>query len=226
MKTTNETLREATLALAAAAALIMGCSSGSPGATVSAPPTPKEDVTKPGETGKDPQPEQGEICDQGRVYKGLGGRTLVAGRTEQLQNVDRARIKPYSAMAGEYARALGKAPALLGSMASTFSAPPARWHEEPGASAVTLYSAYRVAFVGCLDLTATASEYAETPTAESARAACEGMAKKFWTRTPTSDELDACVSVATVDTQAEKDPRRRWAYTCASVLNSAAFLTF
>ncbi|MGA9519865.1 MAG: hypothetical protein WBV82_00290 [Myxococcaceae bacterium] len=226
MKTTNETLREATLALAAAAALVMGCTGGSPGATVSAPPTPKEDVTKPGEPGEELPKEQGEVCDQGRVYKGLGDRVLVAGRTEQLQNVDRSRIKPYSALAGEYERVLGEAPALLGSMASTFSSPPARWYEEPGASAVTLYSSYRVAFVGCLDLTATATEYAEAPNAESARAACESMAKKFWNRAPTSDELNACVSVATVDTQAEKDARRRWAYTCASVLNSAGFITF
>ena len=39
-------------------------------------------------------------------------------------------------------------------------------------------------------------------------------------------EVDACVKVAMVDTTKETDPKRRWAYTCASVLTSAGFMTY
>ncbi len=218
-------MKTTTLVSAVGVAFLLGCGGGAPEARVSAPPAPTDDV-KPDVPGvEDPTGDTG-ACDQGRVYKGLGDRVLVAGRTEQVQNVDRLRIKPYSAMAGEYERALGQVPSLLDSMASTFSSPPARWYEEPGASAVTLYSSYRVAFAGCLALTSSASEYADAPTEESARAVCEEMATRFWSRTPTSEELGGCVSVATVDTKSEANPRRRWAYTCASVLNSAGFLAY
>ena len=36
-----------------------------------------------------------------------------------------------------------------------------------------------------------------------------------------ADELDACTQVALTDSAAESAPRRRWAYTCASLLSSA-----
>jgi hypothetical protein len=52
------------------------------------------------------------------------------------------------------------------------------------------------------------------------------MQHTFWNRAPNPDEVGACVDMATNGTASEPDPRRRWAYTCASVLTAAGFLSY
>lgn len=217
------------LAVAVLAVVALGCEGGTSESTISAPSsTPVEVVdTEATKTNEPATPiEPGDVCDQGTVYQGFGGRVLVAGRTDEMQNVDRGRVKPYSALAGEYQRVLGKTPTLLGQMSTTFAQAPARWYEEPQSSAVSLYSTFRVGFVGCLELTSTGEAYAATPEVTSAQTVCQDLGRKFWSRAPNATELDACVKVAVQDTTKETNPRRRWAYTCASLLTAAGFITY
>lgn len=171
-------------------------------------------------------PVEMTACDHGYGYEGFGGTRLEAGREDEEIGFDRDRVKPYSALAGEYSRVLGRAaPALLGQLSSTFGQVPPRWYVEPSATAVSLYSSMRVAFVGCLDLTNTA-DFDVMPDATNAAAKCTDFAKRFWSRSPDTDEVQACVDVLVTGTTRETAARRKWAYGCASVLSSAPFLTF
>src|SRR5207249_2846576 len=108
----------------------------------------------------------------------------------------------------------------------TFGATPPRWFVEPESNAVSLYSAVRVAFVGCLGLTASDAQYGSAPDTTTATDVCGQFARRFWSRTAEPDELSNCVDVATSGSAAEPLPRRKWAYACASVLSSAPFLTY
>ena len=85
---------------------------------------------------------------------------------------------------------------------------------------------FRVSFEGCLGFTASAPEYAATPDDGSANKVCASLARKFWSREPSEAETKACAQVALVDSASESDPRRRWAYTCASLLTAAGFLSY
>jgi hypothetical protein len=111
-------------------------------------------------------------------------------------------------------------------MASTFGADPPRWYSEPAASAITLYSSYRIALQGCLTLTGGGANYAAAPTQATAATECAAWEDKFWSRTPAQSEIDTCASFAVNDTASEPSAPRRWAYACATVLTSANFLTF
>lgn len=167
-----------------------------------------------------------EPKDPGRVYQGFGGSVLGGDRLAGVPGEDTYRVKPYTSLAGEFTRTLGKVPALLPSFATTFSSSPDRWYIEPAADAVSLFSAYRAAFQGCLDFTATAAAYAAAPTAATASQECGTMSMKFWSRAASAEEISICVDVATVQTQKDTNPRRKWAYTCAAMLSSSGFLTF
>ncbi len=186
---------------------------------------------------------------QGRqvVYTGFTGRdgqpeSLVAGREELAVGIDRARLKPFSALLEDYHRVLDLdwktdnkqfITVLFGS-GPTFGEPPARWYTEPAAGAVSLYQGYRAAFEGCGLMLAKDMKYKTAPTEESAQTECSAMARKFWSRTPTPDEINECVKVAMVDSlkettptgQTDTAPARRWAYACASVMTSAGFITY
>lgn len=184
----------------------------------------KPDIIDPAENPDNPV--EMAACDFGYGYEGFGGTRLEAGREDEEVGFDRDRVKPYSALAGEYSRVLGRAaPALLGQLSSTFGQVPPRWYVEPSATAVSLYSSMRVAFVGCLDLTNTA-DFDAMPDATNAPAKCTEFAKRFWSRSPDRDEVQACVDVLVTGTSRETAARRKWAYGCASVLSSAPFLTF
>lgn len=161
-----------------------------------------------------------------RDYASFDGKSLTKLRPETALGVDRGRLKPFEALASEYARVLGAAPASLAASATTFSAAPKRWYVEPQASAVTVETIYAIAFDGCLDFTASAPEYANAPDAASAATECAAMARKFWSKTPSPAEIAPCVSVATTGAAAEPDARRKWAYACASVLTAAGFVTY
>jgi len=168
----------------------------------------------------------GAQCLPGKTWIGFAGRQLDADRLLGGVESDRDRIKPYDVLGDEYERVLGQRPALIDTLGTTFGQDAARWYTEPGASAITLYSAYRVAFQGCLQATATGPEFAAAPTMADAPGACTNFAVRFWSGEASASELDACVATAVTDTAAEKDARRRWAYTCAAVLSSAGFLTY
>jgi hypothetical protein len=163
----------------------------------------------------------------GKIYKGFGNVNLVAGRlTEVPKEGDRFRIKPYSALAGEFTRVLGSAPASLAANAPSFISAPDRWYEESQASAVTLFTSFRVAYDGTLKLVSTDAKYAAAPTEETASANCNSFARAAWNRLPTSDEVNACKKVALIETVGESDIKARWAYTLASVLAAADFLSY
>ena len=185
---------------------------------------------QPGDPSYNPPPNPDDpvglgLCDVGLSYQGFGSSRLEVGRDEEEIGMDRDRVKPLSALTGEYARVLGAPPALLGQLTNTFGATPPRWFVEPEATAVSLFSSMRVAFVGCLDVTATA-DYDDVPDAANAPEKCTAFAERFWSRTPDADELSNCVEVATTAVGQEPQARRKWAYVCASVLSSAPFLTY
>lgn len=201
----------------AVAALVAACDEGplslERGRREASPETDGGDPTDPA------------LCTS-RPYVGLGGGALHEGRVVARIGVDRARVKPFSALATDLERVVGSKPASLRGAAATFGAPPERWYEEPRSSAVAIQTAFSIAFDACLDRTASAPDFAGAPTAASAAAQCSGMARAFWSKTPSSQEIEACTAVALEGTTAEADPRRRWAYVCASILTAAGFLSY
>jgi hypothetical protein len=188
------------------------------------PNMPVEPTVKPIDP-IDPAAPAGTTCDEGYNYQGFGGMRLEVGRDEDQVGFDRDRVKPLTALRGEFARVLGTTPVLLDSLSNTFGTTPPRWYIEPEANAVSLYSSMRVAFVGCLGVTATA-EFDVMPDGMNARTKCASFAHKFWSREANTEELDSCVEMVTTKTSEEPAARRKWAYACASVLSSASFLTY
>jgi hypothetical protein len=165
------------------------------------------------------------VCEQTRTYQGFGSTPLEVGRAEIAPGSDRLRIKPYGALAQEYARALGLPTFNTNAYASTFGRPPARWYSEPQASANTVYAAFALAFEACSQYTAADASYADAPTASSAAAVCRDIAVSAWRREPSDTEVGACVTYA-VDQTAMYEPRKRWAYACAAVISASGFLAY
>jgi hypothetical protein len=165
-------------------------------------------------------------CTKGKSYVGFASTVLEADRIDAPLGTDRMRIKPYSALTGEYPRVIGSTPNLLGTAGATFGQAPDRWYTEPRGGAVSVYTAYRIGFEGCLTYTATAPDYAAAPTTATATTACTALEQTFWNRSPNPTEIASCVTTAMNGTATETDPRRRWAYTCASVLSAAGFLAY
>lgn len=214
----KKTLFSAVLAVAAVA--VSGCDATiDPGGAVGPRSTLDERPSK-FEWGDAPR------CDMGKKYIGFAGTDLTADRVDGDIGDERARTKPFSAMANEYQRVLGNRPALLNGAAATFGIEPNRWLVEPKANAVSLYTSFRIAFQGCLTSVQSPAKYGTDPDAATAATECRDWATKFWSRTPLQPEVDACVKVATQDTAAETNSRRRWAYACASVLSASDFLTY
>ncbi|MFO0597015.1 MAG: hypothetical protein U0228_16990 [Myxococcaceae bacterium] len=166
------------------------------------------------------------LCEAGRAYTGFGGENLALDRRESDVGLERARTKPFSALVGEYPRVLGNTPDLLSQSESTFGLTAPRWFARNEPNAVSLYQAYRIAFQGCLTLTAQPAQYAALPTVGTATAECAAWAKKFWGRTAMGPEIEACANVIGQLSSKETQLRRRWAHGCASVLTSSDFLTF
>lgn len=164
-------------------------------------------------------------CNGAALYTGFGGASLDGDRLDLLAGTDRLRLKPYAMLPGEFQRALGTTPSRINNQAGTFDAPAARWSNEQQLSAISLYQAYIAAFQGCLTYTASATVYGANPTTTTATTECGNMARRFWSRVPSSTELSACVTYATSAANDDPAPRRRWAYVCSAVLTSAWFLT-
>jgi hypothetical protein len=181
--------------------------------------------TPPGEQPPGQDPNDPALC-KSKEYAGFDNLRLDADRKAFKLGEDRGRVKPFGALQTEYARVLGAAPASLQGSGATFGQVPKNWYEEPEANAVALQTAYNIAFDGCLTFTATAPEFEKAPDATSAAAQCGAMARKFWSKTPGPQEIQACADVAVTGAAKEPAARRKWAYACASVLTSAGFLTY
>jgi hypothetical protein len=205
---------------------LFGCGAAEPGADRPGTGGDVGDETPSSEDVTPKDPEGPTTCDPGKSYIGLDGTNLVERRTKSTAGEDRGRMKPYEVLAGEYARVLGTTPSSLAGAADTFGSSPPRWFEEPPVGGVVLQTAYKIAFDGCLTYTQAPAEYASAPTATSAPDKCAAMAKKFWSKTPSPEEISACVDVAVTGSASESNARRRWAYACASVLTAAGFLTY
>ena len=164
-------------------------------------------------------------CDQARTYTNLGGEALEAGRATIAAGSDRIRVKPYGALADEYARALGLASVDTSAFAATFGKPPARWFNEPKASANTIYAAFALAYAACT-LETSDPYYATAPSAALADTICRSHARRAWHREPTDDEAAACATYAVDKTDPADAPNKRWAYACAAVLTASGFLAY
>ena len=182
-----------------------------------------------GNIGGDDQPpgdDEPVVCQQERSYTGFAGTPLESERPAIEAGSDRVRLKPFTALAAEYARALGLTTFDTRAYAATFGRPPARWYAEPAASANTVYAAFALAFDACTQHTATAPLYADAPNATSAGLACRDFARRAWHRDATEDEAAACVTYTMDQTPPADAPRKRWAYSCAAVLSASGFLAF
>jgi len=173
-----------------------------------------------------PGDDQPVVCEPTRTYLGFAGTPLETTRPAIEAGSDRLRLKPFTALAEEYARALGLASFDTKAYAATFGRPPARWFGEPAASANTVYAAFALAYEACTQHTATAPLFADAPTATSAGLACRQFARAAWHREATDDEAAACVTYTTDQTNAADPARKRWAYSCAAVLSASGFLAY
>jgi hypothetical protein len=165
-------------------------------------------------------------CDQARTYTGFDGNALEADRPAIAAGTDRMRIKPFRVLAPEYNRALGITGFTTNAYASTFGAAPARWYQEPLASANTVYAAFALAYDGCSQKTATGADFAMAPSDTVADRLCRDFARAAWQREASDAEAAACVTYATTKTNPSDDSRVRWAYTCAAVLSASGFLAY
>lgn len=163
---------------------------------------------------------------EGRSYVLFDGSKLESSRVNENVGINRARLKPFNVLQGEYQRVLGLVPASLAASADSFDEPPARWYAEAQHSGVSLNAIFDISFEGCVALTKTAPEYAAAPTAETATTVCTSLMRKAWSRSASPDEITSCTNLATKKLATEPDARRRWAYVCSSILSSSQFLTF
>lgn len=186
-----------------------------------------------GDIGSSGDPDEGSgsgsdepvVCEQARTYAGFGG-PLEGDRLAIEPGSDRLRVKPYAALATEYARALGLATVNTQSYAATFGRAPARWYSEPQATANTIYAAFALAYSACTEKTTAATDFAEAPNANNAQRHCRDFAFAAWHREPSSDEIATCSGFALDKTNPADAPAKRWAYTCAAVLTASGFLTY
>ena len=167
-----------------------------------------------------------EVCQATRSYTGYGGKTLEADRPTMKAGTDRLRMKPFAALAAEYTAALGLSSFDTAAYAATFGKPPARWYNEPAASANTLYAAFALAYDGCTKATATDAKFAAAPDAMNATLLCNETIRRAWHREPVQAETDACVKYTVEQTNPSDAPRVRWAYSCAAVLTASGFLAY
>ncbi len=164
-------------------------------------------------------------CEQARQYVGLQG-DLTASRPMIEAGTDRLRVKPYGVLASEYNRSLGLSGFSTNQYKTTFGAAPARWYQEPAASANTIFASFALGYDACSQKTATGADYAMAPSDTVADRLCRDFARAAWQREATDAEAAACVTYATTKTNPADDTRVRWAYTCAAVLSASGFLAY
>jgi hypothetical protein len=164
-------------------------------------------------------------CEAARTYTGFGG-PLETDRPTIEPGSDRMRVKPFGVLASEYNRALAITGFNTTAYAATFGKPPARWYQEPLASANTIFAAYSLAFSGCKQKTATGADFAMAPSPTVADRLCRDFVRTAWSREATDAEATTCATFAVSQTDASDDTRKRWAYTCAAVLTASGFLAY
>jgi hypothetical protein len=168
-----------------------------------------------------------EMCKgRSREYQGFGGGNLTGDRADEYAGLNRGRMKPFSALDGEYRRVVGHTPKALAESGATFGASAPRWFVEPEASAVSVATAFNLAFEAGLALADTDPALASPPTDTSAANFCSNLLRKAWSRAPIAADVDACKAAALVDSVKDPDAKRRWAYAAATVLSSAEFVTY
>lgn len=204
------------------------------------------DTQADGGAGNGDLPPVPQCTSVGKPHLGLGGEDLAAKGDGSFS--DHARVKPFSALAAEYTRALPgtKTPSRLPNVAGTFGLAGDRWYVEPLASAALLSAAFDVAFEACTSFTNSArpgaadvsADFDVAPTQEAASAQCKLWLRRFWSRDPSPAETEACAEVALESTseiygggaapvtQRAVDANRRWAYACATALTATGFLTY
>jgi hypothetical protein len=166
------------------------------------------------------------VKPDGRSYVLFDGSKLEQTRANENVGVNRARVKPFTVMQGEYQRVLGLVPASLAASAGSFDDAPARWFAEAQHSGISLNAIFDISFDGCREYTKTSADFAAAPTAETAATVCTSLMRKAWSKTPAPEEVAACTNLATTKLAAEPDARKRWTYVCSSILSSSQFLTF
>jgi hypothetical protein len=215
-----------------AVALTLGSSlvacSGDPDSLTGRKNVPGQDTpgANPDDPNATPAALECTVKPEGRSYVLFDGSKLEGTRPNENVGVNRARLKPYSVLQGEYQRVLGLVPASLAASAGSFDDAPARWFAEAQHSGVSLNAIFDISFDGCLAYTKTAPDYAAAPTATTAATVCTALMRKAWSRSPSPDEITSCTDLATTKLAAETDARRRWTYVCSSILSSSQFLTF
>lgn len=191
-------------------------SSGAPGANGANPDDPN---AAPGALECTVKPE-------GRSYVLFDGSKLELTRANENVGVNRARVKPFPVLQGEYQRVLGLVPASLAASSGSFDDAPARWFSEAQHSGISLNAIFDISFDGCREYTKTSADFAAAPTPATAATVCTALMRKAWSKTPAPEEVTACQNLATTKLAKEPDARRRWTYVCSSILSSSQFLTF
>lgn len=182
----------------------------------------EDDADGTGENG----PIECSVKPTGRNYVGFDGASLTTSRVNENIGINRARLKPFRTLEGEYKRVVGAAPASLASQAGSFDSQAPRWFEEPQATGVGLSALYSMSFEAALAYAKSNAKLAAAPTAESASTECAAFMRKAWSRTASPDEIAECAAFATEGVGKEADPARKWAYAFASVLSSTRFVTY
>lgn len=215
------------LVVASAAVLVAACADEGEELSGRGKGGPNGDGTGEGPGGPGtPEALQCTEKPEGKSYVNFDTNKLEDTRVNEGVGLNRARLKPYGVLAGEYQRVLGAVPASLAGSAGSFDEPPPRWYEEAAHSGISLNAFYGISFEGCMAYVKTQPELAAAPTADSAKAQCTKLMRKAWSRTASPEEIGSCQKLAMEKLAAEANVQRRWSYVCASILSSSQFLTF
>lgn len=167
-----------------------------------------------------------------KAYTGLDGKLLARDRDETPSSQDIMRIKPFTALLGDYRRIFGTPPRAAFDAASTFGVVPPRWFAEPQAGAISLFAAHRIAFAGCVSLMPSHEAWATMPSEEEARSQCTQWGREFWGHPPDTAQRETCVKFVTNDalfsgaTPPVTNAGERWAAGCAMMLTTEEFLSY
>lgn len=189
---------------------------------------------------KPPNGENGQnlVCSAkgGQTYTGFGGIELTAGRVQEISGEgDRARVKSFSALKGEFQRVFTITPTSLASNGDSFDDPPKRWYIEPSVTGTNLFTLYRAAYEAALtyvDLNPDnldglgAQGLMMPPNETTAQNICNFVSIRAWHRAPSQEEIAGCQKIALVETQEEPSIKNRWAYAIATILAASDFISY
>lgn len=173
-----------------------------------------------------------------RTYRGFGGETLEADRSDTALGLEGRRTSLYNSidaargnldnMAGEWEFAKGFITEATG---GAYGVRERNWYSEPSGSALLFATNFRAAFLACEKRITERrgfgmhADFTTLPTPQTARAQCSDLAIRFWKTRATEEQLADCVQYATVETAEETQPSKRWGYVCATLLSTTFVLT-